>query len=64
MQVVLLQLYSNKILQLRTEHLYVLNAVSTPVMVGMASSVANDVIMRTGAASATARDVIRRMTSQ
>jgi len=37
-----------------------------PVMVGVASSVANDVIMRTGAASAASAlgDVIMRMTSQ
>jgi len=46
-------------------YLYILNAVRclcvcTSVTVGVASSVANDVIMRMG----TARDVIMRMTSQ
>jgi len=33
-------------------YLYILNTVSMSAMVGVASSVANDVIMRTGAASA------------
>ena len=62
-----------------TKHRYILNAVRCPyvrpyVTLGVASSVANnvimrmDVIMRTGAASAVgairANDVIMRMTSQ